>query len=489
VVEGGYVCSFKSTVNKKSKELALYTTNLNTHITVLTRTYEGATLLDATTASSSSLTSSSASIFGGSSSSSIFSSASSMVSMSSSPPNSTAVSTPVQGVRKQASNSRNSGKDDAAAAVAATTGVNGVNGNHVPDESMLVSTVTFGAPCGHALGFKQGGLRKLMTKLEAECNKQHKNPESTLSFLHLRFQAKAREAVVLSQAIGAVVIASIDVLSRHVTSRNIHVLKQYQQIGLLIHSVLLLSTHGNEECMMDDFAGAYERLHVTLKLIGPASEKTVGFSLDHLSYGGGSDGDIGGGGGGGGGGGSGRESAFSDENSSRRGTNASGSYSAYSLGSSMGASRQSKLTKMHDKAEDKWKKMLGEENEKDNEDKIEHVFKVIKVLRNGKPPPEENTSDIQMNEDTFDSTAKSPMSSSSRTSAEDSSSHMTSSVFGDNMKNSSAGNVTVVLQVNSREHYDWLKSELGEEPQINLLPNLFNLGKAFFFFFSCPAIL
>jgi hypothetical protein len=75
------------------------------------------------------------------------------------------------------------------------------------------------------------------------------------------------------------------------------------------------------------------------------------------------------------------------------------------------------------------------------------------------------------------------MSSGSRTSAEDSSSHMTSSVFGDNMKNSSAGNVTVVLQVNSREHYDWLKSELGEEPQINLLPNLFNLGKAFSFFF------
>jgi len=43
--------------------------------------------------------------------------------------------------------------------------------------------------------------------------------------------------------------------------------KRWGELGLLVHSVCLLSTHGNEVGMLDDFAGAYERLDVSLVLV------------------------------------------------------------------------------------------------------------------------------------------------------------------------------------------------------------------------------
>ena len=41
------------------------------------------------------------------------------------------------------------------------------------------------------------------------------------------------------------------------------------EIGLLLHSVCLLSTAGNEEHMIDDFAGAYDELDVSLRFVAP----------------------------------------------------------------------------------------------------------------------------------------------------------------------------------------------------------------------------
>ena len=43
--------------------------------------------------------------------------------------------------------------------------------------------------------------------------------------------------------------------------------KRWGELGLLVHSVSLLSTHGNEAGMLDDLAGAYERLDVSLVLV------------------------------------------------------------------------------------------------------------------------------------------------------------------------------------------------------------------------------
>jgi len=78
--------------------------------------------------------------------------------------------------------------------------------------------------------------------------------------MELRFAAKARESVVLAQALGAAVATSVEFLTRCLTERAGPVLQQVARIGLLLHSVCLLSTSGREAHMLDDFAGAYEHM-------------------------------------------------------------------------------------------------------------------------------------------------------------------------------------------------------------------------------------
>jgi len=153
--------------------------------------------------------------------------------------------------------------------------------NGSKDESRAateVNTVTFGAFAAHSLKFKAGGLRQLAAKLAAAetaaegshaHGKSRNAPHRLLQCLQLNAAVFTREAVVLSQAVGGVVASCTELLTDAITHRNAGLLRQVtSSAGMLVHSVSLLSTRGNEEAMLDDFAGAYERLRLQLQLVG-----------------------------------------------------------------------------------------------------------------------------------------------------------------------------------------------------------------------------
>jgi len=139
-----------------------------------------------------------------------------------------------------------------------------------------VNTVTFGACAAHSLKFKAGGLRQLAVKLaaaeeaaEGSRNKGRNAPHQLLQCLQLHAAVFTREAVVVSQALGGVVASCIEQLTDAITHRNAGLLRQVtSSAGMLVHSVSLLSTQGDEAAMLDDFAGAYQRLHLHLHLTG-----------------------------------------------------------------------------------------------------------------------------------------------------------------------------------------------------------------------------
>ena len=158
--------------------------------------------------------------------------------------------------------------------------------NHCSNDGHLtrvdVPTTTFGAPCAHFLGFEHGGLREVLAKLAASsqsvaCADQQavRNPKTVLANLQLRFHAKARESTVMSQALGAVVACASEAIARCIDARQDAPLRQASEIGLLVFSACLLSTSGDERAMLDDFAGAYENLHVTLLFVPPPLGKTA----------------------------------------------------------------------------------------------------------------------------------------------------------------------------------------------------------------------
>jgi hypothetical protein len=151
------------------------------------------------------------------------------------------------------------------------------NGSKVETRAAAeVNTVTFGACAAHPLKFKAGGLRQLAAKLAAaeaavrgSHNKGQNAPHRLLQCLQLNAAVFTREAVVVSQALGGVVASCIELLTDVITHRNAGLLRQMaSSAGMLVHSVSLLSTQGAEAAMLDDFAGAYERLHVQLRLTG-----------------------------------------------------------------------------------------------------------------------------------------------------------------------------------------------------------------------------
>jgi hypothetical protein len=90
--------------------------------------------------------------------------------------------------------------------------------------------------------------------------------------MELRFAAKAHESVVMGQALGAAVATAVEFLTRAIREKAGAVLQQVSAIGLLLHSVCLLSTTGSEVHMLDDFAGAYEHMDLVLRLEPPVAQ-------------------------------------------------------------------------------------------------------------------------------------------------------------------------------------------------------------------------
>ena len=154
-------------------------------------------------------------------------------------------------------------------------------------KSKSLICTTFGAPAAHALGFSTGGLRSTILNLEqkilhgSQPGRAHCSPKAHLEVMRLRFKSKARESIVVAQAMGAIVSASVEFLTRCLQEKASDVWKQITTIGLLVHSVSLLSTSGHEKAMIDDFAGAFESLNVALRLLpmplgaAPSSDGTL----------------------------------------------------------------------------------------------------------------------------------------------------------------------------------------------------------------------
>jgi hypothetical protein len=170
------------------------------------------------------------------------------------------------------SRSRLGAKDEGARAPSADGSADGAA---AVMEEAVEQTVSFGAPAAHSLGFKHGGLRQVWAKLGAESGAKGllRNPEATLKYLELRFAAKARETVVLGQALGGLATAASAQLGHLVAGRDAAGVAQVWGCGLLVHSACLLTTAGDEAAMIDDFAGAYERLkHVALRFLPPRDD-------------------------------------------------------------------------------------------------------------------------------------------------------------------------------------------------------------------------
>jgi hypothetical protein len=163
-------------------------------------------------------------------------------------------------------------------AVSATAGV-GVA--ETATDNVDVTTITYGAPSAHALKFKDGGLRQMEAKLAAGKEKLSKlTLDGSLKLLKLQFALSQREAICVAQALSSAVAASVDTVASAVRSRDARHVRQLAAIGLLLHEVCLLSTHGHEENMLDDMAGALERLDLTVELVqstAPAAGSDVSF--------------------------------------------------------------------------------------------------------------------------------------------------------------------------------------------------------------------
>ena len=149
-------------------------------------------------------------------------------------------------------------------------------------KSVETTCMTYGAPAAHVFKFKGGGLGRAEAKLAKDGQKQQAEkrllPDDRVARLRLKFVAAGRACVAVSQAMAATVAAAVDSLEDAVGGRGTESqadaenrVAMWRNIGLLVHEVSLLSTHGKEEGMIDDMASALDRLRVTLRVVPPPS--------------------------------------------------------------------------------------------------------------------------------------------------------------------------------------------------------------------------
>eukprot|EP00615_Pteridomonas_danica_P011128 CAMPEP_0114347378 /NCGR_PEP_ID=MMETSP0101-20121206/13838_1 /TAXON_ID=38822 ORGANISM="Pteridomonas danica, Strain PT" /NCGR_SAMPLE_ID=MMETSP0101 /ASSEMBLY_ACC=CAM_ASM_000211 /LENGTH=169 /DNA_ID=CAMNT_0001484623 /DNA_START=113 /DNA_END=619 /DNA_ORIENTATION=+ len=91
-------------------------------------------------------------------------------------------------------------------------------------------------------------------------------PSDQIKLFEITLMWKARENAVVSQALGGAVAGASEVLQNILRTKDEVSLIRISQIGLLLHSVSLLSTRGKELCMIDDFAGAYDSLNCNITI-------------------------------------------------------------------------------------------------------------------------------------------------------------------------------------------------------------------------------
>lgn len=97
-------------------------------------------------------------------------------------------------------------------------------------------------------------------------------PTDQLARLRAKFILSARKICCVSQALAALVSISVQKLEDCIAQRDINLLRQLLNIGLLVHEVSLLSTWSKEEGMLDDMHNALDALNVTFRLVAGSSE-------------------------------------------------------------------------------------------------------------------------------------------------------------------------------------------------------------------------
>jgi hypothetical protein len=142
--------------------------------------------------------------------------------------------------------------------------------------SLVIHTMTMGAPAAHSIGFTNGGYLKLSAAadnlstspavMRRSFRQLYTSPSETCCFscnencsfnsLRLRLELKDRMDVIMSQILTAgisCVLASVD-LALAGSIKHIQQLENGMRMGYLLNFESLLSTHGKESGMLEDFA-------------------------------------------------------------------------------------------------------------------------------------------------------------------------------------------------------------------------------------------
>jgi len=150
-----------------------------------------------------------------------------------------------------------------------------------------ISTITYGAPTAHALKYKRGGISRMVAaldKFEASTETSDKlHPMVQLDVLVTRFRADLRMSICNAQALPALVCAATEAIAEAIRQLDVERLITAQCVGLLVHEVSLVSTHGKEEAMLDDMATTLANLQVRIELESNAGARGTAASLETLS--------------------------------------------------------------------------------------------------------------------------------------------------------------------------------------------------------------
>ncbi|CCI46295.1 unnamed protein product [Albugo candida] len=143
---------------------------------------------------------------------------------------------------------------------------------------------TVGAFAAHCLKFSKGGIMSLqlrLSKMETRFGAMNgpRWTQDVREYHELLWDLSVRMDICFSQALTALVATFVKTVETAIQSENIAlgeaILEQLGALGFLFHVESLLSTHGNEIGMLEDMAGAMNRLErVVFQVysVGNASE-------------------------------------------------------------------------------------------------------------------------------------------------------------------------------------------------------------------------
>lgn len=132
-----------------------------------------------------------------------------------------------------------------------------------------VSSVTFGAPTSAKLGYAHGGLANIaqrMSNPRHSSRLQSPTAKDELERMKLDLEYTMRKWFCTSQFVAAVTAAVVHKLKFVVENKLEDQLRQYVDIGILVHMISLLSTQGHEDGMIADFSHTSRMMSIRFSL-------------------------------------------------------------------------------------------------------------------------------------------------------------------------------------------------------------------------------